>query len=908
MIARRTTAYLVSISTLALLAAAPAAAQQSQAAATTAAQDEAPEQSTIIVTGTRRADRTIADSPVPVDVISSEALQTSGFTETNRLLNNLVPSFNFPQPSITDGTDVIRPATLRGLGPDQTLVLLNGKRRHVTALLNINGSVGRGTAAVDLNLIPSLAIERIEVLRDGAAAQYGSDAIAGVINIQLKRARTGGTVQVNYGRYHTTLQDVIVPTGVARDALGNPVVTADGVLQLTNDGEERTARDGETFSVQGNIGLPLGAEGFVNLTAEYRDRDRTNRAGFDPRRQYFVVSGVTDPREFTFDRLSHRYGDAAVEDVNLFVNAGLPIGELELYAYGNYGTREGASNGFYRLPNAANNLFQVYPDGFLPEIATELKDWSVVAGARGPLAGWNADLSVGYAKNAFDFRINNSINVSLGPDSPRTFDSGGPRFDQLLMNADFQRGISNSLFASDLSVAFGLEYRDEGYRIRPGEPASFVQGPFVRVGSGPTQTLVSVPLGQPLPAGGTRLAAGAQVFPGFRVPVDASRDSWSAYLDLETDILAGWTVTGALRYEDYSDFGSDWNWKLASRVELADFLSVRGAASTGFRAPSLHQQFFETITTQNIGGQLVDIATAPVSNPLAIALGATPLRPETSRNLSLGAVLNPLPRLTFTVDYYNIKVDDRIVVSENLGVTSATPSATDLAVLQVIRGAGFNNFNAARYFVNGLDTTTNGVDAILTWRTPRTDFGLFNLTAAFNYNKTRIDRILAAPGPLAQIPGVIPFGRVESLRIEQGQPRTKVVLSGDWTLGMLGATLRTTRFGKVLSPGTVNPPASQGGQIVNGQPNRILWGDDVELSAKWITDLEARVTPVERLTLAVGANNLFDVYPDRVPTGARPADVGGGFYGTNNYFLPYSNFSPFGFNGRFLYARATLNF
>lgn len=900
--------FMLSISPLALIAT-PAAAQQTQAPAEGAATeaDEA-DQQTIVVTGTRRLDRTIADSPVPVDVIGSEALRSSGFTETNRLLNNLVPSFNFPQPSITDGTDVIRPATLRGLGPDQTLVLLNGKRRHVTALLNINGSVGRGTAAVDLNLIPSLAIERIEVLRDGAAAQYGSDAIAGVINVQLRRSRSGGGFQINYGGYDTTLEGVLVPTGIERGAGANPVIAPDGTLQLTTNGEERRVRDGRTFSVQGNIGLPLGPEGFINVTAEYRDRNRTNRAGFDPRRQYFVVGGVTDPREFTFNRLSHRYGDAAVRDFNLFVNSGLPIGDFELYSYANYGTREGASNGFYRLPNAANNLFQVYPDGFLPEIATELRDWSVVGGLKGPLAGWNADLSVGYARNTFDFRVNNSINVSLGPDSPRTFDSGGPRFNQFLVNLDVQRGLRTGLFANDLSVAFGLEYREEGYQIRTGETASFIQGPFVRVGSGPTQTLVNVPIGQPLPVGGTRLAAGAQVFPGFRVPVDADRNNWSAYLDLETDVTTGWTVTAALRYEDYSDFGSDWNWKLATRVELADFLSVRGGASTGFRAPSLHQQFFETITTQNLGGQLVDIATAPVSNPLAIALGATPLRPETSRNLSLGMVLSPLPRLTLTVDYYNVKVDDRIVVSENLGVTSATPSATDLAILQVIRNAGFTNFNAARYFVNGIDTTTNGVDAILTYRTGRSALGVFNLTAAYNYNETSVDRILAAPGPLAQIPGVIPFGRLESLRIEQGQPKSKVVLSADWTRGPFGGLVRTTRFGEVLSPGGVNPPTAQGGQIVNGQPNRILWGDDVVLSPKWITDVEARFSPLERLTLAVGSNNLFDVYPDRLPTGARPAGVGGGSYGTNNHFLPYSNFSPFGFNGRYLYARASLTF
>jgi iron complex outermembrane receptor protein len=872
--------------------------------APTQATDEATELDSIIVTGTRRLDRTVAESPVPVDVLSSEAISNQGFTETNRILNSLVPSFNFPQPSITDGTDVIRPATLRGLGPDQTLVLLNGKRRHVTALLNINGSVGRGTAAVDMNLIPPAAIERVEVLRDGAAAQYGSDAIAGVINVQLKRAREGGSVTVTYGQYVTTMDDVFNVTGVQRQANGEPVALPDGTFALITDGE-RTRRDGETITVAANAGLPLGAEGFVNLTAEYRDRGRTNRAGADPRRQFFQTAGVSDAREFTFNRFTHAYGDAGTEDVNVFVNAGLPINELvELYAYGNFGRRTGESNGFYRLPNAANNLIQVYPEGFLPEIATKLVDWSATGGAKGSVLDWNYDLSLGYARNKFDFRVNNSINVSLGPTSPNTFDSGGPRFEQFLVNLDLQRTFENELFRNGLSVAFGLEYRDETYKIRPGETNSFIQGPFVRVGSGTTQTLVSVPIGQALPAGGTRLAAGAQVFPGFRVPVDASRHNMSAYLDLETDIVENWTVSAALRYEDYSDFGSDWNWKVATRYALTDRIAIRGGYSTGFRAPSLHQQFFETITTQNLGGQLVDIATAPVSNPLAIALGAQPLRPERSKNLSVGLVLNPFDGFNITVDYYRISIDDRIVVSENLGVTSATPTATDTAILGVIRAAGFTNFNAARYFVNGVDTKTNGVDVIATYRVATDSIGTFNFTAAYNHNKTSVERIIAAPGPLAQIPGVIPFGRLESLRLEQGQPRDKVVFTADWEIANWGATLRATRFGRVLSPGGVNPPAANGGQIINGQPNRILWGDDVVLTPKTITDLEIRSKWFDdRVQVAFGANNLFDIYPDRQPTGARSANVGGGTFGTNNHFLPYSNFSPFGFNGRFLYGR-----
>lgn len=874
----------------------PAAAAQTPATAAPAAPAAEAEEE-VVVTGSRRPGRTLATSAVPVDVITAETLTEQGFTEVNRALNLTVPSFNFPQPSITDGTDVIRPATLRGLAPDQTLVLLNGKRRHVTALLNINGSVGRGSPAVDMNLFPMLAIERIEVLRDGAAAQYGSDAIAGVINVRLKRASQGGSASITYGAYNTTLDGVAQITGLQTIAGGQPATFAGDGTYLPITAGEREVTDGHTLTTAMNFGMSLGQGGFLNVTLEYRGRDRTNRAGADPRRQYALVGGLADAREFTFNRYSHNYGDAETKDFNLILNAGLPVEAIggEFYATMTYGQRTGASNGFYRIASDARNLLPVYPDGFLPQIDTDMEDLALTGGFKGIVGAWNWDLSLGLGTNGFDFGVSNSLNASLGPASPTRFDAGGLGFTQMLANFDVQRDYDMGL-ATPLSVAFGLEYRREVYEIKAGETASWVQGSFVRLANGAFQ---DVPFNQALPAGATRLAAGAQVFPGFRNSIEEARHNWSAYLDLEADITAWWNVTAAVRYENYSDFGSDWNWKLATRVEATNWLAFRGAASTGFRAPSLHQQYFQTIATNNVGGVLLEILTVPVDSPIAQALGSRPLKAEKSENLSLGFVLTPDPAFTLTVDAYQIKIDDRIVVSENIGATGNTPQA--IAVRNLLTNAGFPQVSSARFFVNGIDTTTQGIDAIATYRLDTERFGRFNFTLAYNYNKTEIDQVLAAPGPLAQIPGLTIFGRQEILRTERGQPKDKVILAADWQMDGFSLNLKTTRFGEVFSPGTQLPPA--------GSPIDTLWGDDVILSPKWITDLEAGYEFYDgKAKIAVGANNLFDVYPDRLPTGARPAAVGGGVYSVNNYFLPYSVFSPFGFNGRFVYARLSYSF
>lgn len=907
---------MATISALALTAA-PAFAQQAGQPAEAASADEG---STIIVTGTRRTDRTVADSPVPVDVISTDAIANSGQTETNKILNTLVPSFNFPQPSIADGTDALRPATLRGLSPDQTLVLVNGKRRHVASLLNINGTVGRGSAAVDLNLIPGLAIERIEVLRDGASSQYGSDAIAGVINVQLKKASHGGRATASFGKYVTTLDGVANVTGL-QTAAGQPFLDpADTRVLAANSSGERKARDGELTTYAANIGLAIGAEGYFNITGEYRHRDPSNRAGYDLRPNYNRIAPAFDSRELGFNRLEFKYGDAKTEDFNIFVNTGVPLdGNFELYAFGSYGQRNGLSAANYRqqsaaanrdystiAPNAspsAANFTPLTPDGFLPFIKTDLTDYSGNVGVKGDLGSWAADLSLGYGHNAFDYTVENSLNTSFGTASQRTFDAGGLRYGQWIANLDLTHEYELG-FAKPLSVAIGAEYRNENFQIRPGDLQSYATGPLFQASQVTTAPNCATLQGV-FNAGtgvcsfpGRTAAAGAQGFPGIPASsaTDESRHSYAAYVEFDTDPFDGFTTTLAARYEHFSDFGSTFNGKFAARYEPVAGYALRGSISNGFRAPSLHQQFFTTTSTNFIGGLPVDISTLAVDSPVARALGSTDLKPEKSLNLSVGGTANPVSGLTFTVDYYNIRIKNRIVLTENLGAAGSGTAAINAAVKAILDANGFQSVGAARFFINGLDTRTQGVDAVASYRLPFEDIGNWTLTAAYNYNKTNILKRINNLGPLAQIPGIVLFGRVEGIRFTDGQPRDKIVLSADGKIGELGITARTTRYGKVTSPGAANPIAAPTSLTALGP-------DDIRLGAKWITDLELRYTFLKRIDLAIGADNVFDIYPDRSPFGARPASAGGGFYPVNQYYLPYSGFSPFGFNGRFLYAR-----
>ena len=768
----------------------------------------------IIVTGTRVQERTRLDSLSPVDVISSEELSSQGSTELAQALSVAAPSLNFPRPSITDGTDVIRPATLRGLAPDQTLVLLNSKRQHQSALVNVNGSIGRGSSAVDLNTIPVAAIERVEVLRDGASAQYGSDAIAGVINLQLRRARSGAGAFVTYGGYSTT----VAP---ARSS--------------------RSSNDGETTTVSAWAGMPLGGEGFLTLTGEYRDRNPTSRGDLDVR-----VATLTPPET---PRVTSRYGDPETQDATFYANAGLPLlSGWELYGWAGYQQRDGESAAFPRLRNNANNDVTVYPDGFLPMIATDIQDISAGIGTRGELGNWRTDVSLVYGLNDVGYRTENSINGTLIPNSPTSFDSGGFDYDQLVFNADVARSID--LFgASASNLAIGFEARRESYSITAGEEASYVAGP--RQGAA---------FGNPTP--------GAQGFPGFQPGNEVSEDrsNIALYAELETPVTDRFTASVAVRGEDYSDFGSEVTWKASARYDFAQSFALRGTVSTGFRAPGLQQTYFTSTATNFISGIPFEVGTFPPSSDVAQALGAQPLEPEESTNYSLGAVFR-LSGFEATVDVYRIDIDDRIVLSENLGGTPAID-----ALLQPF-GIG-----RARFFINGVDTTTEGVDAVLNYTLLTSAAGRWDFTLSANWNRTEVT---ALPSTNVIPQGGTLFGRINVITFEDGQPDNKQSLMVNWDqslgFGGLGATVRATNYGQVVEP----------------QPTAPL---DVFLGSAVLVDLELRARFGEGFTAAIGADNVLDKYPTETPVTVNTTGA-----------TSYSRYSPFGFNGRFLYARLGYN-
>jgi iron complex outermembrane recepter protein len=784
----------------------------------------------VTVVGSRAADAA-SEKAVPVDVITHDQIASSSYTETAQVIEALVPSFNFPRPTITDGTDTVRPATLRGLGPDQVLVLVNGKRRHQSALVHVNGSIGRGSTGVDLNAIPVSAIDHIEVLRDGAAAQYGSDAIAGVLNIVLKSGVARPGVTSNFGLSKGTFPgNSCAPSG----------------LNCTEGGNIDFS-DGGLFDLGGSWGLAAGA-GSVTASAEYRHHNRTNRASFDPRDQ--IVAG--DAGNNAVSEPNHRWGDPDTRDAMAFLNASVPLNSSQtrvLYGFGGYSRRAANSAGFFRRALDARNWPQIYPLGFLPVIEPTVVDASGAAGLRGVHKGWNYDASAEYGHNSFAFTIGDTLNVSLGPSLPPNkteFDAGTLQLNQFVGNLDVSRALTVGGLAGPLNVAIGAEYRRENYQIHAGEPASYDDG--------------GVP-----DRFGDRAAIGAQVFPGFRPSneVDASRHSAAAYLDVEGNV-AGWLrLGGAGRVEHYSDFGSTLNGKLTARLEPSPRFVARGSVSTGFRAPSLGQSFFSSTATNflNLGQGLVPVEslTLPVNSAAAQVLGAVPLQPENSLNTSAGVVITPRPALAVTIDFYRIAIDDRIVLSGNF-------TAPPIAALLAPFGA-----NSARFFTNAINTRTDGVDVTASYLLTLPAAGDVQLHAGYNNTRTDVVGSIATPPQLAAFASVL-FDRIEQRRIECSQPKDSLRLGGGWRSNRFGANLNASRYGEFCSP-TLRP------------------ADDQEYGAKWLTDVEVSYRAAG-YTLAVGAQNLFDVFPDRNTT-----------VNSFNGIQTFPRESPFGMNGRALYLR-----
>ena len=795
----------------------------------------------VVVTGVRTAAaRSRLETTAPVDVVGVTQLTQGGTTELAQSLSFALPSLNFTRPAVTDGTDTVRPATLRGLAPDETLVLINSKRAHAAALVNLNGSIGYGSGAVDLNTIPSAAINTVEVLRDGASAQYGSDAIAGVINLRLREASSGGYASVTYGAYDTDVETRPSPSPVPGVVL-NPKVHRN---------------DGATTTVSGWQGFSLFGSGFLTVSGEYKHQDHTTRAGPDPRQQYATpAGGGFDPRELTYNRYNNWYGDPKIDQATLYANAGYDTpGGVHLYGWGSYQFRDAFSAANVRRSlqfTQGSNILAVYPDGFLPKIEGKVTDSSLAGGASGKAGDWNWDASVVWGRNEFHFGVTDTLNASLGPTSPTEFDAGKLIYQQVVANLGVNRALDWS--GQQINLAAGAEVRRENYQIVPGEPGSYVNGGFFTA---------------PGVLGGT----GSQSFAGFSPAnaTDQSRTSESVYIEAESK-WGDLDADAAGRYEHYSDFGDVWTGKFSARYDFTPNFALRASVSNGFRAPSLQQSFITTTSTHFVGGIPIQTILLPPTDPRAALIGAQPLKPEKSKNYSVGAVFRA-GDFSLTLDGYDIQIDDRIVLSDILQQSN---------VIALFKAGGINDIGGVRFFTNGVDSETKGVEAVATYRwRPDPAWGVFNFTASASHNETELTRIQATPvlSALNPVPVFLPHYRTATLT--DGQPKWKASLLADWTLGDFGVTAKALYYGQSLQP--LNTSVAAG---------------DYTLDPKTLVDLEVRWQAWRGLTVAVGADNLFDTYPTTPPYVLNGQTI------SSNGVGAFPEYSPFGFQGRFVYGR-----
>ena len=867
----------------------------------------------IITIGTRRTQRSAADTPAPVDVISGVEFTRNAANDVQDLLRTSVPSFNINTQPISDAASIVRPANLRGLSPDQTLVLVNGKRRHRGSVIAfLGGGISDGAQGVDISAIPSIALKQVEVLRDGASSQYGSDAIAGVLNFVLKDAPEGGTFEAQYG--------------------------------TTYEG------DGDQYRLSANYGLPLGDQGFINLSAEYGEQDGTVRSVRRSDVAQLIGAGnvaVADSfgiNTYT-DEVAQYWGQPDVEDdLKLFANSALQIGDnAEVYAYGNYSTRTVEGGFFYRNPTNRGGVYRgplvdidgnpggtfpsvrvgdldgvgvggdcpagiplsevggliqnpdVFSDvladpncfaftetiqgGFVPRFGGDNKDYGVSAGIRGDIdfgSGLTYDLSVTHGSNKTDFFINNTVNASLGPNTPRSFLPGGQQQTETVFNADFAYLVPTG-FASDLSVAFGAEYREEVFDLFAGDPASFALGPLADQG----------------------FSSSSNGFGGFPESSTSTQDSVAVYTELEADVTDQLTLQGALRYEDFSTFGDTVDYKIAGLFKVTDGFSVRGSHSTGFHAPTAGQANIRNVTTQNVAGVLVDQGTLPLSSAagqLAADFvegrdGNRPtLGPEDATIFTGGVAFDAGPT-NWTIDAYQIDVDDRIALGANINFldalnslnagadfTSVAEGITALSDAGTINRAdftGLEDLSQFRFFTNSFDTRTRGVDVV--GRLPF-DFanGFSEVTVAANYNDTEVtDR--GAEGSISRISD----SRVAAL--EDLLPNVKGFAQWSHTQGAFRGLLRANYFGGWDDVG--NGFDSSAGAI----------DPDFEIGSEILVDAEIGYEFAEGVEVILGANNIFDNYPDVNPDAASLGQL-------------YSEAAPTGFTGGLYYTKLRVNF
>jgi iron complex outermembrane receptor protein len=774
--------------------------------------------SEVVIVGSRSKPRTILDSPVPVDNIGVTELRNTGQPTIDKMLTYKVPSFNSTNQTISDATAHFDPADLRGLGPSRTLVLVNGKRKNQSALVYINDTPGKGEVGVDLKSIPAAAIERIEVLRDGASAQYGSDAIAGVINMVLKKGVEYTTVNVISG------------------------VTTEG--------------DGFNFGADLNTSINIGENGgYLNFTAGYYEQEETNRAGTPGEDVLFGIA-ANDPTWSSWlaenPDLGMTVGQPEIKKTDVFFNVGIPFknGSGEIYTFGGLTYRTGKSFALYRAPywvpdphNLLHEPGTTY-QGFQPTFETDIRDNNNTLGVKFEVEEFNVDVSGTFGRNAVDYMVNNSLNPILGANSPTSFDVGAYTFQNLLGNLDISRNFGQ------VNLAFGGELRKEYFTSTAGQPGSYVGN-------------------------------GVQSFPGLQPSneVDADRNSFGVYGDLEWEPTEEFLITGAVRYEDFSDFGDNTSWKVAGRYSLGDQGAIRASYSTGFRAPSLHQIYLSNIQTLVSGGTVSNQGTFNNVDPvIRDGLGVPQLTAETSNNITAGITYKPVPDLSLSADFYNVKVDDRVLFTGEIGFDG--DSGTTNPVEQVLIN---NSITSLKFFVNAVNTNTTGVDLVANYRNIELGNGQLAATLAANFNETKIDGQIATPTLLAQN-GYEIFNRKEQSRILSARPKTKVLLGFDYDVDKWKFILNNTYFGEVTWQHASDP------------------NNDQTFAGKIVTDLILSYSFSDMISAGVSANNLLNVYPDEIVTnGDVVTDLGGRFR------YPWE-VNQFGFNGTIINGSLTFRF
>ncbi|MDH4312007.1 MAG: TonB-dependent receptor [Gammaproteobacteria bacterium] len=911
----------------------------------------------IITTGTRRAERSASDSAVPIDVISGQEFENMGTADLNDMLKTAIPSYNLERQSISDAATLVRPATMRGLPPDNVLILVNGKRRHRSGVIaELGGDQTEGSQGADISAIPALAIKQLEVLRDGASAQYGSDAIAGVMNFVLRDDAQGATIEARTGEF--------------------------------------MEGDGQLFQLMGNIGLPLGPDGFLNVTGSWMEQDPTSRSVQRTDAQALIDNGAPDQQSNVRQPYAQIWGGPEYRDNwNIFANMGIQLTpNQELYAFGNFGRRETEGGFFYRNPNNRGGVFTdgslraiadtnsvagqsgfvsdcpampvpslsnptavandytarqglpehcwlvntVYPGGYTPQFGGFLKDASIVGGIRGEMnSGLLYDFSMSYGRNKASFFLANTWNPSNGPDGfvngelQSTFDLGSYVQSENNINVDFVYPIKVDAFASDLNFAFGAEYRDEVFETILGEEASWEGGRFAFQNSDGTSCYDTV-LGGEAPDGNCELNAngaplyplpnlsiGAHGFAGFNPPQAGlwGRSNIAFYTDFEADVTERLTLSAAIRYEDFESFGDTTNYKIAGRFEFTDNFAIRGSYNTGFRAPTPGQENVTKVSTTTINGELQQSGQIPPTNPIAQALGGEELRPEESENFSAGLVWDVTENFNLTFDYYNINVQDRISSTGNVdirglsandsqfadincptakGAPSGTVANSLAACLQETGVPGASDLGSVRFYTNDFETTAEGIDIVATFDTDWGRAGNGTLVAAWNWQQTTVDNAGEE------------VDRNKVVNLENRSPEHRGVFTYNHFLNNWRFLVRARYYDDFVVADYGDDPTDPGvngvgytltcsvpGQPVNGDfPDNCYSGDT-------IFDAEVAYTFAEKYTVVVGAQNLFD------EQGPEDIDNSDGSVGSGN---KYSDAIPWGFEGGFWYLRLRAEF